>query len=129
MHFRPTGRAKSEATHKARAGRLRWVGFVVLGSLLSLLLFAGVMIYQLSRSTVHFSLVRDRIESALQARLPPGYMVSVENASLAFRREIGLLIEAENVAIDLPGEGSISAASIATATPLGALFGGSLEGR
>jgi len=127
MRSKSSGKRKNDGVRTGRASALRWVGLVVVGSLLSLVLFAGVMAYQLSQSSVHFSLVRDRIESALQARLPTGHTVEVETASLAYRRDRGLLIEAENVAIGLPDGGSISASRISTATAVGALFGGSLD--
>ena len=127
MRSKSTGRRKNDGARTGRASALRWIGLVVVGSVLSLILFAGVMAYQLSQSTLQLSLVRDRIETALQARLPPGHSIKVESASLAYRRDRGLVIEAENVAIDLPAEGSISASQVSTAAAVGALFGGSLD--
>jgi hypothetical protein len=127
MRSKSTGRRKNDGARTGRASALRWIGFVVFGSVLLLILLAGVMAYQLSQSTVHFSLVRDRIEAALQARLPPGHTIKVQAASVAYRRNRGLVIEAENVAVDLPAEGSIFASRISTAAAVGALFGGSLD--
>ena len=127
MLSKSTGKRKNNGARTRRAFTLRWFGLVVFGSVLSLMLFVGVMAYQLSQSTLQLSLVRDRIETALQARLPPGHTIKVETASLAYRRDRGLVIEAENVAIDLPAEGSISASRISTAAAVGALFGGSLD--
>ncbi|TDI54850.1 MAG: hypothetical protein E2O93_08505 [Alphaproteobacteria bacterium] len=127
MRSKATGKTNNNDARGGRALGFRWFRLVVFGSVLSLILFAGVMAYQLSQSTLHLSLVRDRIEAALQARLPPGHTISVETASLAYRRERGLVIEAENVEIVMPGEGLIFASHISTAAEVAALFGGSLE--
>ena len=127
MLSKSSGKTKKDGARTRRGSALRWFGVVAFGSVLSLILFASVMAYQLSRSTVRLSLVHDRIETALQARLPPGYTIKVDTASLAYRRDRGLVIEAENVAVDLPAEGSISASRISTAADVGALFGGSLD--
>jgi hypothetical protein len=127
MRPKSTGKTKNDGARTRRGSALRWTGFVVFGLVLSLILFVGVMAYQLSQSTLHLSLVRDRIETVLQARLPPGHTIKVETASVAYRRDRGLVIEAQNVAVDLPAKGSISASRISTAAAVGALFGGSLE--
>jgi hypothetical protein len=127
MRFKSTGKTKIDGARTGRVSVLRWIALAAFGSVLLLILFAGLMAYQLSQSTLQISLVRDRIETALQTRLPPGHTIRVDIASLAYRRDQGLIIEAENVAIDLPAEGSISASRVSTTAAVDALFGGSLD--
>ncbi len=80
------------------------------------LLFFGVAItilyFQVTRSALNLEFVRTQFENALQNRLPPAVQVNVDAAYLSYRSDVGLIAQARDLAIDIPGRATIRIRSV-----------------
>jgi hypothetical protein len=83
----------------------------------------GVVAWQAARGSVSLAFLEGRIEAALRERLPPDAEVAIGSAAVSWRRGEGLLLNAKDVRLALPGFASITAAELGTVTNIPAVLG------
>jgi len=117
----------SGAATPGRTGTpLRRVIWILLGFLLLVALALGGIAWQATHGVISLGFLRDRIESAVRARLPPNAAVAIGSAALSYR-DGGLVLVARHLALTLPGTAEVQAGEFSTVTTLGAVAGGRLD--
>jgi hypothetical protein len=110
--------------------RARWVGRIALG-LLAVVAVLGTALaglaWKATSGSVNIDLIRDRVETAVRARMPPDAIVTIGSTAFSYRRGHGVILRARDVALALPGRATIKAAEVSTVTTVAAALSGDIE--
>ncbi|WP_092495441.1 YhdP family protein [Faunimonas pinastri] len=82
---------------------------------------------QMTRSEIGFKALNSRLEAALKGSLPPGSDLHVGRSAISYRFDRGLVLDAHDVQLGLPGAVAMRAGTISTVTHLSSLLRGNIS--
>ncbi len=82
------------------------------GAALFFLVAIGVLYVQVTRSSLNLEFVRSQFLNALESRLPPSVDIAIDAAYLSYRADVGLIAQARDIVIGIPGRADIRVRSL-----------------
>ncbi len=108
---------------------LRFIYKSALFVALALLVGAGLIIFQMSNSSIRVGFLKEPISTAIGSRLPADARVTTGNVNLSFGEGWSVLATVEDLDVEVPAKGRVLAKRLEVTLSTGPLFLGNFEPR